>query len=481
MERHFLYLPLYLAQFDHPKSHKLSFFGKVPRNYKIRIAVPKREKDRTDAWVFGTLMDSRLASSDIMFAVCDPTTILARKSDDALMAASLISSSAFWAVNHDAKDVSLVSDLSSFDRILCYKEKTTSNLIARRIAKQRGKQKIKIVPPTEEIRALEEYGEGTLAISPEVLKIANLINGPLRNGESRAAIVLELSTTKEFSNVLTTALLTRAEVVEKHPDLVRGVLVALQKSLLAIYARHPMVAECARHNYQDTFALEEALEIARNGNVFPETIQVRHDRWQRACEFYYISHALAEGKVKRALTKEELLKTEALYRQAAQDPRLRRLVSEAIACGFSESLEADASETSVDGSRWLKRLRATIWTSGLLAVGFAAGHVIAATINPAAKIAVGASWVVLLFAGWLSGEVSRYRKPSAGYAVHWFAFTLLWWALHELLVPRVVENGHFIAGIEIRDGLAGGVLTIAGSYVIGVGIYVRSQGRGEKG
>jgi len=219
MHRHFLYLPLYIAQFDDPSIGKQPWFGKVPSQYSLEVSLPERESDRTDTAVFDQLMDAQLHSSDVMFAVCDPTVLIGRQDENAMMAASLVTSSAFWAVNHDARNVRLVSDLSSFDKILCYRPGTTSNLIARSIVKQ-NTSKLLEVGNTEEIPRLEAMGEGTLALSPEVLKIANLVYGPTRPGEKRAKIVLDLSTSKEYSNVLTTVLFTRAEVLDNHPELV---------------------------------------------------------------------------------------------------------------------------------------------------------------------------------------------------------------------------------------------------------------------
>jgi hypothetical protein len=475
MDRHFLYLPVYLAQFDHPESGKLPFFGKVPPQYSVEVTLPQRTSDRTDAAVFDALMDARLGSSDIMFAVCDPTVLLGRQDKNALMAASLISSSAFWAVNHNAQNVRLVSDLSSFDRIICYGEKTTSNLIARRIVK-RDTNKLIVVNSTDEIERLENLGEGTLAISPELLKIANLIHGPHRPGEKRAEIVLELCTTKEFSNVLTTALFTRAEVVETHPELVSGVLAALQSALLAIHAGHPMVAECARHSYTDTFCLDEALAIAIRGNVFPETIQVRRDRWQRACEFYYISHAMAAGQDKSKLTKFEELKAEEIYQQAVLDPRLKRLVAKAITSGFLVALD-DENRASADRATRLSR-QVVVWAL-LLVAGFGGGVVFSAPVAASSQIAMGASWAMMLLAGWWTGNLVGYRKPSLGYAVHWVSFVLSWWALHEIFIRRILPNAYFLVGVELGDVGAGALLALGLAIGTAVGVYIRSESSKE--
>lgn len=471
MERHFLYLPVYLAQFDCPKHGKEPFYGKVPSKYSVEVTPPQRTGGRSDAAVFDALMDARLGSSDIMFAICDPTVLLSRQDKTAMMAASVISSSAFWAVNHNAHGVTLVSDLSSFERIICYGEKTTSNLIARRIVK-RETDKLVVVEGTQEIEALERHGEGTLAISPELLKIANLIHGPQRQGEKRAEIVLELCTTKEFSNVLTSALFTREEVVEQHPDLVVGVLAALQTALLAIHARHPIVAECARHNYSDAYCVDQALDIAIRGSVFPETVQVRRDRWQRACEFYFTSRAIAGGQDKDGLTEDEGLLAEQLYTKAVLHPNLKRLVTQAITIGFSGVLGDDGVAAA---STERRKSRQLVARGLLLAAGFAGGLVFSAPASPASRLVLGLSWAVMLGAGWRMGELIGFRKPSLAYLVHWASFGLSWWALHELLITRILPDAHFLAGVPFDDAVTGALLGLGLGVLTAVDGFVLSE------
>lgn len=472
MDRHFLYLPLYVAQFDHPASRKLPYFGKVDAKYSIEVIPMPPHKERSDAAVFDALMSARLGSSDIMFAACDPTVLIARPEKNALMAASLISSSAFWAVNHDVSNVRLFSDLSSFNPIICYGERTTSNLIARRIVK-RDTGKLMIVPSTDEIRALAHHGAGALAISPEILKIANLLYEPLRAGEKRHEIVLDLSTTKEFSNVLTTALFTRAEVVEQHPDLVSGILTAIQSALVAIHAGHKMVIECAKSNFEDAFHVEQALAIAQNSNVFPETIQVRRDRWQRACEFYYSSHAAATGKEKNSLTKEQQLNAEQLYTQSVLDRGLRILVIEAIARCYSELLNGKSptvSDIAKMTNQWV-----ILGGIGMLVLGFSVGHLFSAKVEPLAKFLMASSWTAMLVVGWKAGDFFRYKKASLPYCLHWLSLLVSWWSLHELFISNSVPNSNLFVGVPLDAGSASGLLTLGIAYFLGAGFYMRSE------
>ena len=148
----------------------------------------------------------------------------------------------------------------------------------------------------------------------------------------------------------------------------------------------------------------------------------------------------------------------------------------AITRGFGEALDA-GSAASADGARMTSRLR-VIWAFGLMAAAFVAGHAFA-VVAPGAKIAMVASWALMLLAGWWSGELAGYRKPSSGYAAHWISFALLWWALHELVVPRVMLDAHFVEGVSLDDPLAGAILTLATAWVIGVGSFVRFKVRSE--
>jgi len=463
MDRHFLYLPLYFAAFDHPPAKKKAFFGQIPDRYELEIKTLPPTGPRSDGAVYNALMDSRLGSSDLMFGVCDPSTLIARPEKHARIAASLISSSAFWAVNHEAQNLRLVSDLSSFKKIICYGEKTTSNLIARRIVK-RDTDKLMVVESTKEIDALRQLGEGTLAISPELLHIANLIHGPLKEGEKRHEIVLELSTSKEFSNVLTTAIFTRAEVVDRYPDLVQGLLAALQRSLMAIYAGHPLVSTCAESNFRDTYCLDEALNLARSSNVFPETIHVRRDRWLRACEFYFTSQAIADGREKSTLTKSENRQSEELYVQAVADVALSKIVREAITDGYREAYDGrppSLAEIRAIAGRWLVPLVLTG-----LALGFAAGQMSASIASPGVKLAVLGSWLGMLVTGWWLGECFSIPKLNRTYLVHWLSFSALWIALHEILIARRWSGAHFISGLILDDLLAGTVFGLASAVFV---------------
>ena len=469
MERHFLYLPLYLAEYECKEKGKQSFYGKLPSQYEVIVKPLDRKIKKSDAAVFGALMDSRIGSSDLMFAACDPTVILARPDKNALMAASLISSSAFWAINHNAENVRVVSDLSSFDKIICYGEKTTSNLIARRIVKN-NTEKLKEVNPRGEIDYLNELRDGELVITPELLTIANLLHGTLGPGQKRCEIVLNLSSTKEFSNVLTTALFTRAEVVEQHPKLVAGVLTALQLALNAIKGQHEIVADCIQDNYRDAFFQDKALEIARTSNVFPETIEIRRDRWLRACEFYYISHAIAEGRNKNTLNKKEELVGENVYEQAVLDRSLQRLVRKAIAHAFTERYDEQQNgndEAATNTSVWY-----TLYTFVIITAAFAIGHICAANVPFTEKLVMACSWGALVLAQFYFTRTFSSRIGGGFCQAEQVVFAISWWAAHELVIKHVIPNAHFIGGVELSNTISYFLLSTTIAVTLAIFFYV---------
>lgn len=444
MHRHFLYLPLYVAEHE-------DWFGKLPKGYSLEIRPPVRDDDHTDKGVFDLLMTPPPWEGNVMFAACDPTVVLDRWNENARMAATLVASSAFWAVNHKAKDVRLISDLASFDKILCYGAGTTSNLIAKRIVKH-DVSKLQIVNDASEIAELRRLGEGALALSPEVLSITNLIHGPLRNGEKKPEVVFELSNSKEFSNVLTTVLFTRSDIVEQHSALVSGVLMALQLALFAIHSEDPIVEAAANFSFRDAFSLKEALKMAADGNVFPDSIHIKRDRWQRASEFYFISRALAEGEEKNELSDEEQRKAENVYETTVLDAALKKIVSDSF-------LEV------IGGQNRKCDRRAGLKCSAFTLAGFVLG---AAIVYLATNYDKGTSSAFISSVALVTVEICiiewlRFKKwvLVSGFLL---SFALLWLLAHHILGSRLVPE----MNVPFLAHLGGDAMSYLGGLSIAV-------------
>jgi len=226
-----------------------------------------------------------------------------------------------------------------------------------------------------------------------------------------------------------------------------------------------MVKAAAEHNYRDAFHLDEALLIAANGNVFPETIHVRRDRWQRASEFYFISKAMAEGRDKTTLTKSEQTKAEEIYQASVLDARLQEITARSISSGFNDALEtSDALSVARRIPRWMAAIMAIVVVGS-----FVIGLVYGATIGSAvAKFTVSAIWIASFLLGWLLSEQMGFRNRPFLNTWHWAVMFFGGWAIGEKIRLNVIPGAHFMPGYELGTDLATLILSIAVPWVFGL-------------
>lgn len=287
MDEFFLYLPLYYAA-------RNKFFGFIPERYNVRI--DQSAVDHTDVAAFRSLMDQSQMDQNVHFAICDPMVVLdwpitADLQQRPVVLAGLITNAAFWAVDHNTYSVRDLRDLGQYERIIAFKKGTTSYGIASRIARQSAKApKIEPVEPGAELRALSYASKGAVAISPNLLEIEYLIWKRSKEGFCKE---LALGTTSEYSNVLVTALLTRADVVRDHPDLVKGLVTALDRATQIVRSCASDVVSYAADKFNRVpEGITLALESARQAQVFPPTLEISWPQWERAAEAFHESRGL---------------------------------------------------------------------------------------------------------------------------------------------------------------------------------------------
>ncbi len=281
-DEHFLYLPLYYARYK-------NYFELLPKDCGIEII---RSTQRTDKSAFAMLMDENTADfRKIDIAVCDPSSVMlyAEPKAHPVVLAGLITNSAFWAVNHKSNRVTFFDHLATFDRIISFKKGSTSYGIASRIFCDPAKAEfIQTVNPNEELNLLVDSGPGTLALSPNILRIQELI-------ESRSetfGIELALAETNEYRDMLVTALLTRRDVLERKPLLIKGLLEAIQTALVKVRNEdYEVVAyACDRFGVQE-HTVQKALAEARRVDVYPPNIKVSQPTWIKLSELSFYSNA----------------------------------------------------------------------------------------------------------------------------------------------------------------------------------------------
>jgi hypothetical protein len=277
MDSHFLYIPLFYAE-------SKNYFGLLPPNYKITII---RSSERTDSSAFSMLMDTTSNKHQtIDFAVCDPACVLEANYGAGpfpVVLAELISNTAFWAIDRTSPPTSFLKDLERFTSIIAFHPGTTSYGIAKRISRRAGRKQtpIKSVFPNEELHALRASDSGTVALSPDILGIDDL----LANFDE-FKVYLALGTTREYNSVLLTGLMTRDDVVRDHRDLVVGILTSLQQAMVLIKQMTPEVVTYAnlRFSGYGEDQVVRAFKRAEEGNVFPSSIEVREAHWMNSAQ-----------------------------------------------------------------------------------------------------------------------------------------------------------------------------------------------------
>lgn len=293
MDKHFLYLPLYYAR-------DRNWFGLIPEK-RYGLSIYEMAGRRSDKGAVKALLDPSSENEHVHFAICDPAAAIgsrgATQAQRPVVLGSLITNASFWAIDTESITVNSLGDLAKYDRIISFPQGSTSFAIARQACCSAGlgdpaiKQKIKPVRPGLELTALMQAvrlnrssEQKAVALSPNLFGIDRLLYD-----HTMYSIDLELGTTTEYSNVLVTALLSRQDVVDDHPELVSGLLKALQVALIHIQGGdHPSYTNDAIVEYgsqtfgDDQVRVRSALERAMNGYVFPPTVIISPAQWRRS-------------------------------------------------------------------------------------------------------------------------------------------------------------------------------------------------------
>ena len=407
MDKHFLYLPLYYAK-------SKNFFGFVPGNYELEIVL---SADHTDESAYQMLMDSGYGkNTEVNFAVADPSVTLntshSFEGTPAILA-SLITNTAFWAVDRKTHQIVLPKDLAGFQKIIAFKPGTTSHSIAQRIFRDASKTpSIQPVNPSQELIALQK-STNTVALSPDILSIDHLLYY-----QKHFNIDLALGTTQEFSNVFMTAFLSRQDVVEQHRPLVMGLLKALQLSLILVRAQAPDLIEYAADRFSDSKdRVKSALNRAEQAQVFPPSIEVSVASWMNAAKIWYESGD-------REFQSDEQKEAKLRFQNIAQ-PHL------SLAKAAINELYSQVSTPSKTPSTWKPALRA----SGAAALCFAVATAVVKWCHwSGIGVLILLTTVAILLASWL-----RFKRASSTWLLHWFYCAAIQLVILAWLSPPLRE------------------------------------------
>lgn len=277
MHQHFLYLPFYVAK-------NADFYGYLADcNVQFDSVASK-----TDVGVLDALYSERHRSS-AAFAICDPAPLLDMEFEEgrtpAILAAMVVNA-AIWAVDKEAEPVQTFDELRKFQKVISFERGTTTYGIARRIVGSASLDRIQPVSPGMELPALL-YERDAIALSPDILHAIDVQAVGVDRTGGRRKIILPIGGTPEYSNVMVTALITRKDVVDRHPQIAAGMVRAIQRSTHTVKHKLDDVVQFAVDRFdRSEDHVSQALDMANDCHVFPETVLIKKVQWENACRAY---------------------------------------------------------------------------------------------------------------------------------------------------------------------------------------------------
>ena len=275
---HFLYLPVYYAAYR-------NFFGLIPEGYSLEIDTQKSRSDRT-AYKMLTNRDFE-AYSDVAFAVCDPTMLIdvpTARNVNPIVACALVSNIAFWAIDHESPSVRSISDLKHFKKIISFEAGTTGHRIAQHIRRvANDKIQIETVQMGSEILALQSRPSGTLALSPNLLELDEIVSN-----RAEFSFTFDLASTPEFSNIVITSLITRHDVATEHKELFEALIRSLAVANSMVRSENEEVVRYAADKFNCPVArAKSALRRGNAAQIFPAGLELTSPQWENAARAYY--------------------------------------------------------------------------------------------------------------------------------------------------------------------------------------------------
>jgi hypothetical protein len=196
-----------------------------------------------------------------------------------------VTNGAFWAINHGKHKIQALRDLGAFERIIAFNKGTTSYNIAARIAHESGNGKplddfIQIVAPGKELLLLSDAigGANAVALSPDILQIEEMTS------RREVSVELPIGDTREYNDVVVTALVSNSDFVAENPEIVQAVVKGIQHALLLIHRSDPDVLRFARSYFYFANRAEGALSKAIKANVIPRHVSLARPHWLSAAK-----------------------------------------------------------------------------------------------------------------------------------------------------------------------------------------------------
>lgn len=252
----FLYLPIYIAE-------RRKIFQAVNEELQVEFDTPD-DQESGDVSAIKTMIKNRDKNDTLPIALCDPLAIFSSGACDPLQPAdlrligALITKLSFWGVNGTERELSEVEMRGRFNKIIYYNETlATGNFIGKRLKDEAEIPNGNSVNFGEEIeRLLEERKEDNdvIAITADIVGLAK---GAYT--ERNISITHRFSTNPNYSDFLTTGLITTAEVCasEENVRILEEVVKGIQRAIFILRSSKDIT-------------LSVCQEIAKDGKFYQE-------------------------------------------------------------------------------------------------------------------------------------------------------------------------------------------------------------------
>ena len=292
----FVYLPTYIA--EHTK-----IFQTIDKALEVKFSTPGGQQS-SDLLAIQTMIKESRKGDKLPIALCDPLAIFSSGACDPLqpedlrLIGALITKPSFWCVNcvkNELSESEIKKHFKDFKKIIYYNETlATGNFIGRKLKNDIGIPEIVPVNFGEEIkRLLEERkkGNAVIAITADIVALAKEAYTA-----GNISINHRFSTNPDYSNFLTTGLITTAEICENEPDTLKKVVEGIQKAILDLHSsgegasmacRKIAAAEQFYQEGQKKLKKKEVswvIDQIRKEKFYPLNLSVSKSQWITAVE-----------------------------------------------------------------------------------------------------------------------------------------------------------------------------------------------------
>lgn len=309
----FLYLPIYIAE-------HINTFQAIDKALEVKFCPPE-DQESGDVSAIQTMVRESCENNTLPIALCDPLAIFSSKACDPLqpenlrLIGALITKPSFWCVNGAENELSaseIKEYFKDFKKIIYYNEKfATGNFLGNRLQDDIGIPDGDPVNFGEEIeRLLEERkkGNAVIAITADIVELAKACHA-----EENISINHRFSTNPDYSDFLTTGLITTAKVCacKENLPILEKVVQGIQRAIFVLRSSKDIALSVSQEIAKDERFYQEGQEKLKEKevswiidqiheeNFYPADLAISKSQWVNAVEARGNTKLWKKGDIKK--------------------------------------------------------------------------------------------------------------------------------------------------------------------------------------